>query len=343
MAWGPHLKTALVVAVILCNSNQTNAYRRCSSDGAQPYANQFLPECKVASSVRRRLISRHKTPTALGSRFRAEGGLREWQPSFSHGMWFNMMPVHFSEVSNDPSPMQIGFEDWVHFSGPDPKASYEKVIAGNNGFFAMCFYSSEAEQLLKIAVYSKCLETDYRAKDKFLVRSRVLGRLLIDTVTNQGENGYFIGNVTRIEDSVGLADPQNARGLVDEVMRLYDKCSDAEDAILQKLQVPLGPVMSREPRTRFEELMNHMLQEWDVQPANDFQSFAQLVAYACFDPHMIQSNRYDASMISNTEDRLRFVRDRLREKYKHLTTLKNYPPDKIHSAIQQAAESRVIK
>ncbi|VWU52329.1 conserved protein, unknown function [Hepatocystis sp. ex Piliocolobus tephrosceles] len=268
-----------------------------------------------------------------------EGRLNEWLPDFDKDNKLGFFPILLEEMSNEPSPLQIGFEDYMQFNGENVQEIFKSMtkevyINGEKKkIFGMCFFNHKTGVLAPLAVYAEIKDVT-KVGNNLAVKGLVRGRIIIDKIIQQ--EPCIIGEILPIEDKKGLIDIEESLKTVDEIIRIHGQCTTMESQLMEQLDQSFAS-MNIKLRNDLKESIDAKLEKFKIDPSdiNQRQAFVQLASFAAFDFHLMIVDRYDALILQNTEDRLRFVRDKIRQKQKQLAIIKNTPKDKLQEILEQ--------
>ncbi|CEM18486.1 unnamed protein product [Vitrella brassicaformis CCMP3155] len=262
----------------------------------------------------------------------------EFPSSWSEGMDFRFFPVFAEELSNEAIPLMLGFEDTLTFQGPNIDSEFDKIVRTPEDVFGVCFFHPQSIQVLPLAVYAKVLEkTPFEVDGQTVlnVKARVVGRVMIEAVKQK--QPHIIANVTKIEDKEGLVDPETAKKIIDELMRLHDQCNEVEAELMDRFNKPFT-AMNIRLRPSAQETIDTRTADMAIDPISDLQSYVQISSMLMMEHHLLTADKYDAMCMTNTEDRLRFIRDKLRQKQKELLLLKKTPQEEVEKAMKAMQE-----
>ncbi|SPJ11959.1 conserved Plasmodium protein, unknown function [Plasmodium sp. DRC-Itaito] len=268
-----------------------------------------------------------------------KGRLNEWINEFDENNTLGFFPILLEEMSNEPSPLQVGFEDYMQFNGEHVEEIFknmtrEVVINGEKKkIFGMCFFNHKTGVLAPLAIYAEIKDIT-KVGNNLAVKGLVRGRVIIDEIISQ--EPCILGKISPIEDKKGLVEPEESLKIIDEIIRIHTQCSNMESQLMEQLDQSFAS-MNIKLRNDLKESIDAKLEKFQIDPSDveQRQSFIQMVSFAAFDFHLMIVDRYDALMLQNSEDRLRFVRDKIRQKQKQLAIIKNTPKDKLHEILQQ--------
>lgn len=202
-------------------------------------------------------------------------------------------------------------------------------MSRNNGVIGVAFYSPESESILPVAVWAEVL--DHQLLDgRLLVKPRVRGRLNVGTIVQQAP--YVVAEVAPLEDIPVRFEAHDVNNMIDEVMRLHDVCTEVEADVMERFDQSMARAVVRS-RTRLSDSVDNKLAAFAVDPSIDTQKFAQLVSFFALDYHFTQAERLEAARMNSSFDRLRYIRDKLREKKKQLTLVKSTPTEKLEEFV----------
>ncbi|ETW34834.1 hypothetical protein PFUGPA_03241 [Plasmodium falciparum Palo Alto/Uganda] len=268
-----------------------------------------------------------------------KGRLNEWINEFDENNTLGFFPILLEEMSNEPSPLQVGFEDYMQFNGEHVEEIFknmtrEVVINGEKKkIFGMCFFNHKTGVLAPLAIYAEIKDVT-KVGNNLAVKGLVRGRVIIDEIISQ--EPCILGKISPIEDKKGLVEPEESLKIIDEIIRIHTQCSNMESQLMEQLDQSFAS-MNIKLRNDLKESIDAKLEKFQIDPSDveQRQAFIQMASFAAFDFHLMIVDRYDALMLQNSEDRLRFVRDKIRQKQKQLAIIKNTPKDKLHEILQQ--------
>ncbi|AFZ80191.1 hypothetical protein BEWA_030440 [Theileria equi strain WA] len=271
------------------------------------------------------------------------GRLNEWPLEWVPGEKVcGFFPILIDEYSLNPSPLQIGFEEPIRFRGKHVESTFNSIVdkVGDKEVFGMCFLNPNSGQLAPLAVYAELLSKKTIVDgggESLEVVGRVLGRVLINKILL--EEPFIKAKICPMEDKPGLENPDNIPKIVDEITNLYGLCNELEAQIMELIEQPYAVIRINNRKPLFN-IIDERLGKFMVDPKAVNQGFAQIAAYAAFDHHLSACERYDALVMQNSEDRLRFVRDHLKIKIRQLTILKNAPRDRLEDLVKHFRDIR---
>ncbi|ANQ10193.1 Uncharacterized protein PCOAH_00043500 [Plasmodium coatneyi] len=268
-----------------------------------------------------------------------KGRINEWIPEFDQDNKLGFFPILLEEMSNEPSPLQVGFEDYMQFNGENVEDIFknmtrEVTINGSKKkIFGMCFFNHKTGVLAPLAVYAEIKDVT-KVGNNLAVKGIVRGRIIIEEIISQ--EPCILGKVSPIEDKKGLTDPEESLKMVDEIIRIHSQCTGLESQLMEQLDQSFAS-MNIKLRNDLKESIDAKLEKFQVDPSDpeQRQAFVQIASFAAFDFHLMIVDRYDALMLQNSEDRLRFVRDKIRQKQKQLAIIKNTPKEKLQEILEQ--------
>ncbi|SOV24290.1 conserved Plasmodium protein, unknown function [Plasmodium sp. DRC-Itaito] len=268
-----------------------------------------------------------------------KGRINEWINEFDENNTLGFFPILLEEMSNEPSPLQVGFEDYMQFNGEHVEEIFknmtrEVVINGEKKkIFGMCFFNHKTGVLAPLAIYAEIKDVT-KVGNNLAVKGLVRGRVIIDEIVSQ--EPCILGKISPIEDKKGLVEPEESLKIIDEIIRIHTQCSNMESQLMEQLDQSFAS-MNIKLRNDLKESIDAKLEKFQIDPSDveQRQAFVQMASFAAFDFHLMIVDRYDALMLQNSEDRLRFVRDKIRQKQKQLAIIKNTPKDKLHEILQQ--------
>ncbi|GAW82327.1 hypothetical protein, conserved [Plasmodium gonderi] len=268
-----------------------------------------------------------------------KGRINEWITEFDENNKLGFFPILLEEMSNEPSPLQVGFEDYMQFNGENVENIFKSMTREINingekrKIFGMCFFNHKTGVLAPLAVYAEIKDVT-KVGNNLAVKGIVRGRVIIDEIINQ--EPCILGKISPIEDKKGLSDAEDSLKMVDEIIRIHSQCSTMESQLMEQLDQSFAS-MNIKLRNDLKESIDAKLEKFQVDPSDpeQRQAFIQIVAFAAFDFHLMIVDRYDALMLQNSEDRLRFVRDKIRQKQKQLSIIKNTPKEKLQEILEQ--------
>ncbi|SCM12682.1 conserved Plasmodium protein, unknown function [Plasmodium chabaudi adami] len=268
-----------------------------------------------------------------------KGRLNEWIPEFDENNTLGFFPILLEEMSNEPSPLQIGFEDYMQFNGENVEEIFKNMTreVNINGepkkIFGMCFFNHKTGALAPLAVYAEVKDVT-KVGNNLAVKGLVRGRVIIDEIINQ--EPCILGKISPIEDKKGLMDTEESLKIVDEIIRIHGQCTTMESHLMEQLDQSFAS-MNIKLRNDLKESIDAKLEKFQIDPSDmeQKQAFIQIASFAAFDFHLMIVDRYDALMLQNTEDRLRLVRDKIRQKQKQLAIIKNTPKEKLQEILEQ--------
>ncbi|GAB67826.1 hypothetical protein PCYB_123920, partial [Plasmodium cynomolgi strain B] len=268
-----------------------------------------------------------------------KGRINEWIPEFDEDNMLGFFPILLEEMSNEPSPLQVGFEDYMQFNGENVEEIFknmtrEVTLNGNKKkIFGMCFFNHKTGVLAPLAVYAEIKDVT-KVGNNLAVKGIVRGRIIIQDIVSQ--EPCILGKISPIEDKKGLSDPEESLKMVDEIIRIHTQCTSMESQLMEQLDQSFAS-MNIKLRNDLKESIDAKLEKFQVDPSDpeQRQAFVQIASFAAFDFHLMIVDRYDALMLQNSEDRLRFVRDKIRQKQKQLAIIKNTPKEKLQEILEQ--------
>ncbi|CRH01163.1 conserved Plasmodium protein, unknown function [Plasmodium relictum] len=273
-----------------------------------------------------------------------KGRLNEWINEFDENNTLGFFPILLEEMSNEPSPLQIGFEDYMQFNGENVEEIFKSMTreVSINGekkkIFGMCFFNHKTGVLAPLAIYAEIKDVT-KVGNNLAVKGLVRGRIIIDEIISQ--EPCILGKISPIEDKKGLMDGEDSLKIVDEVIRIHSQCTLMESQLMEQLDQSFAS-MNIKLRNDLKESVDAKLEKFQIDPSDieQRQAFIQIVSFAAFDFHLMIVDRYDALMLQNSEDRLRFVRDKIRQKQKQLAIIKNTPKEKLQEILEQVQNLR---
>ncbi|CDU20055.1 conserved protein, unknown function [Plasmodium yoelii] len=268
-----------------------------------------------------------------------KGRINEWIPEFEENNTLGFFPILLEEMSNEPSPLQIGFEDYMQFNGENVEEIFKNMtreVKINNEpkkIFGMCFFNHKTGALAPLAVYAEIKDVT-KVGNNLAVKGLVRGRVIIDEIINQ--EPCILGKILPIEDKKGLVDTEESLKIVDEIIRIHGQCTTMESHLMEQLDQSFAS-MNIKLRNDLKESIDAKLEKFQIDPSDveQKQAFIQIASFAAFDFHLMIVDRYDALMLQNSEDRLRLVRDKIRQKQKQLAIIKNTPKEKLQEILEQ--------
>ncbi|SBT80183.1 conserved Plasmodium protein, unknown function [Plasmodium malariae] len=270
-----------------------------------------------------------------------KGRINEWIKEFDEDNTLGFFPILLEEMSNEPSPLQIGFEDYMQFNGEHVEEIFKSMTReiSMNGeekkkkIFGMCFFNHKTGVLAPLAVYAEIKDVT-KVGNNLAVKGLVRGRIIIDEIISQ--EPCILGKISPIEDKKGLLDPEESLKILDEVIRIHSQCSTMESQLMEQLDQSFAS-MNIKLRNDLKESIDAKLEKFQIDPSDieQRQAFIQIASFAAFDFHLMIVDRYDALMLQNSEDRLRLVRDKIRQKQKQLAIIKNTPKEKLQEILEQ--------
>lgn len=268
-----------------------------------------------------------------------KGRLNEWIHEFDQNNTLGFFPILLEEMSNEPSPLQIGFEDYMQFNGENVEDIFKnmtkevKINGESRKIFGMCFFNHKTGALAPLGVYAEIKDVT-KVGNNLAVKGLVRGRVIIDEIINQ--EPCILGKILPIEDKKGLIDTEESLKIVDEIIRIHGQCTTMESHLMEQLDQSFAS-MNIKLRNDLKESIDAKLEKFQIDPSNveQKQAFIQIASFAAFDFHLMIVDRYDALMLQNSEDRLRFVRDKIRQKQKQLAIIKNTPKEKLQEILEQ--------
>lgn len=268
-----------------------------------------------------------------------KGRINEWIPEFDEDNKMGFFPILLEEMSNEPSPLQVGFEDYMQFNGENVEDIFKNMTreVSINGskkkIFGMCFFNHKTGVLAPLAVYAEIKDIT-KVGNNLAVKGIVRGRIIIEDIISQ--EPCILGKVSPIEDKKGLSDAEESLKMVDEIIRIHSQCTSLESQLMEQLDQSFAS-MNIKLRNDLKESIDAKLEKFQVDPSDpeQRQAFVQIASFAAFDFHLMIVDRYDALMLQNSEDRLRFVRDKIRQKQKQLAIIKNTPKEKLQEILEQ--------
>ncbi|CRG94958.1 conserved Plasmodium protein, unknown function [Plasmodium gallinaceum] len=268
-----------------------------------------------------------------------KGRLNEWINEFDENNTLGFFPILLEEMSNEPSPLQIGFEDYMQFNGENVEEIFKSMTreVSINGekkkIFGMCFFNHKTGVLAPLAIYAEIKDVT-KVGNNLAVKGLVRGRIIIDEIISQ--EPCILGKISPIEDKKGLIDGEESLKVIDEIIRIHSQCTTMESQLMEQLDQSFAS-MNIKLRNDLKESIDSKLEKFQIDPSDieQRQAFIQIVSFAAFDFHLMIVDRYDALMLQNSEDRLRFVRDKIRQKQKQLAIIKNTPKEKLQEILEQ--------
>ncbi|EUD69160.1 hypothetical protein C922_00023 [Plasmodium inui San Antonio 1] len=268
-----------------------------------------------------------------------KGRINEWIPEFDEDNKLGFFPILLEEMSNEPSPLQVGFEDYMQFNGENVEDIFKNMTrevtlnGSKKKIFGMCFFNHKTGVLAPLAVYAEIKDVTKVGKN-LAVKGVVRGRIIIDDIVSQ--EPCILGKISPIEDKKGLSDAEESLKMVDEIIRIHSQCTTMESQLMEQLDQSFAS-MNIKLRNDLKESIDAKLEKFQVDPSDpeQRQAFVQIASFAAFDFHLMIVDRYDALMLQNSEDRLRFVRDKIRQKQKQLAIIKNTPKEKLQEILEQ--------
>ncbi|KJP89937.1 hypothetical protein AK88_00393 [Plasmodium fragile] len=268
-----------------------------------------------------------------------KGRINEWIPEFDEDNKLGFFPILLEEMSNEPSPLQVGFEDYMQFNGENVESIFknmtrEVTLNGNKTkIFGMCFFNHKTGVLAPLAVYAEIKDVT-KVGNNLAVKGIVRGRIIIDDIIAQ--DPCILGKISPIEDKKGLSDGEESLKMVDEIIRIHSQCTSMESQLMEQLDQSYAS-MNIKLRNDLKDSIDAKLEKFQIDPSDpeQRQAFVQIASFAAFDFHLMIVDRYDALMLQNSEDRLRFVRDKIRQKQKQLAIIKNTPKEKLQEILEQ--------
>ncbi|SBS86190.1 conserved Plasmodium protein, unknown function [Plasmodium ovale] len=268
-----------------------------------------------------------------------KGRINEWIAEFDENNTLGFFPILLEEMSNEPSPLQIGFEDYMQFNGEYVEDIFKNMTRDImlNGekkkIFGMCFFNHKTGVLAPLAVYAEIKDVT-KVGSNLAVKGLIRGRIIIDEIISQ--EPCILGKISPIEDKKGLIDPEESLKIVDEIIRIHSQCTNMESQLMEQLDQSFAS-MNIKLRNDLKESIDAKLEKFQIDPSDieQRQAFIQIASFAAFDFHLMIVDRYDALMLQNSEDRLRLVRDKIRQKQKQLAIIKNTPKEKLQEILEQ--------
>ncbi|CCF73427.1 hypothetical protein BMR1_02g01330 [Babesia microti strain RI] len=286
-----------------------------------------------------------------------KGRLNEWNPSWEPGnKIMGFFPIIIDDLTNQPNPLQLGFEDTIRFRGKHVQSVFNSLLDKTEIFdingekqnfdapvFGMCFLNVENGQLAPLAVYGALLDMKVMEGPRIetiLVKTRVLGRVIIDKII--AEEPYIKATISPIEDKPGIMNPNDTKRTIDEIMKYHDKCNETEAEMMIKLEQHDGAEKIRS-RMKLSEQLDNILPSFGIDPSNSehLQAFGQLVGNIAFESHLIAAERYDALLLQNTEDRLLYVRNKLKAKSKQLEIINKSSKEELENLMKSIQDLQI--
>ncbi|KAK1442004.1 hypothetical protein BgAZ_400340 [Babesia gibsoni] len=279
------------------------------------------------------------------------GRLNEWNPAWVPGeKVMSFFPILVDEYSLMPSPLQLGFEEPVTFRGKYVDMTFNSLLetmefpgGASKQIFGMCFINPTSGQLAPLAVYAELLSREAFVDgggERLKVEGRVLGRVILSQVVM--EEPFIKAKIIPMEDNPNFTQAEEVPKLVDEITSLYESCNKVECEMMELLEQPYAVARVKE-RVNLHDLIDQRLDKFNVDLEKGPQAFAQIAAYTAFDYHLTADERYDALVMQDSFDRLRYVRDCLRKKLKQLNILKKAPREKLEDIVEQMKQMQLNK
>lgn len=277
------------------------------------------------------------------------GRINEWVPSWVPGeKVLSFFPILIDEYSLLPSPLQLGFEEPVTFRGKHVDMTFNSLLdtitlpgGESKQIYGMCFINPSSGQLAPLAIYAELISREAFVDgggERLKVTGRVLGRVILHQVVM--EEPFIKARVLPIEDNPHFTNADEVPKLVDEITTLHGSCNKIEMEMMELLNQPYA-VARIKSRPNLHDLIDERLNHFNVDLGKGPQAFAQIAAYTAFDYHMTAEERYDALVMQDSFDRLRYVRDCLRMKLKQLNVLKKAPREKLDGILEQMREMQL--
>eukprot|EP00920_Eleutheroschizon_duboscqi_P028305 GHVT01069058.1.p1 GENE.GHVT01069058.1~~GHVT01069058.1.p1 ORF type:complete len:517 (+),score=13.94 GHVT01069058.1:173-1552(+) len=172
------------------------------------------------------------------------GRLTEWPKVWvkDSDIEIPMLPIALQEHSFELTPLSLGFEDFLHFSGSHVGSCFSRLLSdeapvspythGDNKhrIVGMCFIHPETQTLLPLATYAEVLEKRL-ISNSLMLKVRVLGRMMIEKVVEHSP--HLVCTVRRVEDKVAgpgsiSACPDQSAKATDELLRLAETLNALE-------------------------------------------------------------------------------------------------------------------